>query len=196
MKLISKHEINTFCSPSICKEYDLNKPRLAMFLAQITHESSCLTRLSESFDYSPEALIETFGKRFDKDTAKQYGRTSKKAADQKMIASIAYADRMGNGDVDSEDGYKYRGRGALQLTGKDNYIAYSLDCDVDCIEDPDLLLKLPTAVDSALWFWKKNNINRFGIDIVEITREINGGLNGLQERQALYDAYLKLVLEL
>lgn len=193
MKLISKHEINTFLPPNLCKEYNLNKPRIAMLLAQITHESACLTRLNESFDYSPEGLLKTFPKYFDKDTAKQYGRTSKKAADQKMIANIAYANRMGNGDIESGDGYKYRGRGALQLTGKENYIAYSLDRNVDCIENPDLLLKLPEAINSALWFWNQKKLNQYCPDVEAVTRRINGGLNGLEERIALYDAYLGLI---
>jgi putative chitinase len=193
MKIISKNEINKFIPLDLQQKYGLNKQRLAMFLAQITHESNCLQNLEENFNYSVSGLLKTFPKYFDEETAKLYGRTSKQKANQEMIANIAYANRMGNGDVESGDGYKYRGRGTLQITGKENYILLMMVLGIDCVEHPELLTKLPYSIQSALWYWDQKKCNQYCPDIETVTKKINGGLNGLEERAKLYQAYLLLL---
>ena len=193
MKLITLTEINRYIPLELQSKYNLIKQNLAMFLAQTTYESVCYTQFNESFNYTPTGLLKTFPDYFDNDQAKQYGRVGYQKANQEAIANIAYANRIGNGDIESGEGYKYRGRGALHLTGKENYTGYSLEFNVDCIENPDLLLQLPYAIQSAIWFWNQKKINNANNNIEAVTKIINGGLNGLSDRAELYQQYLQLL---
>ena len=162
--------------------------RIANFMCQIEHESG-LKPISENLNYSSEGLFKTFRKYFPTvATANVYARKPQ------QIANIVYANRMGNGNEQSGDGFKYRGRGFLQITGKHNYLVLSKDTGIDCYNDPDLLLEEANAMISALWFWKKNKLNDLADknDILGITKRINGGYNGIEHRKQLLNKYLKI----
>lgn len=172
--------------------------RQVHFLAQTCHESDYYTQLEENLNYSTQLLLKTWPSRFTKALATKYGKNSAHPANPVMIANIAYANRMGNGDVASGDGYKYRGRGLIQLTGKDNYRQFALDSfDSDAVlKNPDLVLKYKkTTVRSACWFWQKNNINAAADkdDVALVTKIINGGDNGLAERIKITKAIKRLL---
>jgi putative chitinase len=111
------------------------------------------------------------------------------------IANRAYCDRMGNGDEASGDGWKYRGRGLIQLTGKDNYAAFALDADNEALTNPDLVAEPELAALSAGWFWLRNGLNALADnrDIVGMTRRINGGTNGLDDRQMRYSRLMSVL---
>lgn len=160
------------------------KERIASFLSQVGHESAHLNVLSENLNYSADGLRKVFGKYFPDDrTAARYARQPK------WIASRVYANRMGNGGEQSLDGWKYRGRGILQVTGKNNYTRCSrfLFQDDRLLEDPDLLLQPNYAILSAGWFWTENKLNQYAHDVKRTTRIVNGGYHGLADRQAIYD---------
>jgi putative chitinase len=162
--------------------------RLKHFFAQLDHESG-LKPISENLNYSAIGLLETFGKYFKTHVyAKQYARNPEK------IANKVYANRMGNGSESSGDGWKYRGRGFIQLTGKNNYSQLSKDTGIDYLNNPDLLLNEADAIIAVLWFWTENRLNRFAdMDNVEgLTRAINGGYNGLAHRKELTIKYGKI----
>jgi len=156
--------------------------RQAMFLAQIKHESGGMKITEENLNYSASRLLQIFGKYFNRSTASQYARNPR------AIASKVYANRMGNGSESSGEGWKYRGRGLIQLTGKDNYSSFSRDTGIDVVSNPDYLLTPEGAILSAIWFWNKNDLNSFAdkSDIEGSTRRINGGYNGLHERKIFY----------
>lgn len=186
-------KINGNKNPEMCKyyidalnkvlpEYKINtKLRLAHFLAQILHESGNLKYKSENLNYSAKALRSVFGKYFKTDEiANQYARRPEK------IANRIYANRMGNGDEASGDGWAFRGRGLIQLTGKNNYKLCGDSIKLDLIKDPDLLINTAEAsVKAACWFWNKNNLNELADkdDVKIITKRINGGFNGLDDRK-------------
>lgn len=162
-------------------QYEINTVnRVAAFVAQCAHESGGFTKLEEGLSYSAKGLTGTWPKRFPPDIAAQYERKPEK------IANRAYESRMGNGPEASGDGWKYRGRGILQLTGKDNYKACSqfLFQDDTITNDPDLLLDPYYATHSACWFWWKNKLNQYADsgDILTLTKKINGGTLGLDDR--------------
>jgi putative chitinase len=102
---------------------------------------------------------------------------------------------MGNGNEQSGDGWKYRGRGFIQITGKENYSNLSKDTGIDFLSNPDLLLQEPNAIISALWFWHKNDLNSYADtgDLIGLTRRINGGLNGIEHRKELLLKWKKLL---
>jgi len=163
----------------------INTPlRVAHFMAQIEHESH-LKPIQESTNYSADRLLKIFPKYFDKETADIYERRPI------QIANRVYANRMGNGDEVSGDGYKYRGRGFIQLTGKNNYQAFKKESGIDVINNPDLLLEEATAMICAIWFWNRNSLSNLADndDIKTITKRINGGLNGLEDRKELLNKY-------
>ena len=158
--------------------YDINTPqRVAAFLAQCGHESGGWTVFEENLNYSAQGLCSIFKKYFPTlDSATPYARQPE------AIANRVYANRMGNGDETSGEGWKYRGRGLIQLTGKDNYTRCGKAIGADLvIANPDYLLTIEGAVKSALWFWTANKINTFADkeDLVGMTKKINGGTNGL-----------------
>lgn len=170
---------------TILKEYGIVTPlRLAHFFAQIHHESN-LKPLEENLNYSAQGLRKIFKKYFSELEAIQYARKPE------AIANRVYANRMGNGNESSGDGWKYRGRGFIQLTGKNNYRDITNDTGIDYLNNPELLLTEADAMISALWYWKKNNLNYYADrdDIQEITKRINGGYNGLAHRRELLENY-------
>ncbi len=173
-----------------CEKFDINTPeRIAGFLAQIGHESGGFRFTSENLNYRAEALMRVWPSRFPPGIAESYAMQPEK------IANRAYCDRMGNGDEASGDGWKYRGRGLIQLTGKDNYAAFSLDADNEALVNPDLVAEPELAALSAGWFWKKNGLNALADnrDIVGMTRRINGGTNGLDDRQMRYSRLISVL---
>jgi len=165
--------------------------RVAGWIAQVGHESQGFTRLQESFDYKPQALIDTFGKRMPASLAATLGRQPGEPAvpieRQRRIASIVYAGRYGNGDAASGDGWRYSGHGLKQITFFDNHKACGRALGVDLIEHPELLAKDDAlAARSAAWFWFANGCNQLADagDFLGLTRRINGGETGLDKRMA------------
>ena len=173
--------------------FSVNTPqRLAAFIAQTAHESSSFNVLQENLNYSKDGLRKTFPKYFpDDNTAFRYARQPK------WIASRVYGGRMGNGSEQSQEGWKFRGRGLIQVTGKNNYRACSryLFNDDRLLDDPDLLLTPEFAMASAGWYWEVNNLNKVADsgDFERLTKLINGGTNGLKHRQALYAAAIRAI---
>ena len=159
-----------------------SRGRLAHFFAQILHESGCLRYDMENLNYSADGLLKTFPKYFKtREQAEACARQPEK------IANRIYANRMGNGGESSGDGWKYRGRGLIQLTGKSNYAAFAAWInDPRVIDNPDLV-STDYAVHSAVYFWDKNKLNQLADadDVVGLTRKINGGENGLAHRKEL-----------
>jgi putative chitinase len=172
---------------TLFEQYGLTtKLRIAHFMAQIEHESG-LKPISENLNYSAQRLVDVFPKYFkNRIEATPYARRPEK------IANRVYANRMGNGTYETGEGWKYRGRGFIQITGKENYHRLSNDNDIDFLHNPDLLLEEPNAMISALWFWKIKGLNKFADanDILTITKRINGGINGLEHRKQLLGKYL------
>lgn len=170
-----------------------NSLRLAHFLAQCAHESGSFKVLNENLNYSAERLQKIFGKYFPTATlANEYARKPEK------IGNRVYANRMGNGDEASGDGYKFRGRGYIQLTGKSNYKQFSDFIKEDCVANPDLVAtKYPLT--SAAFFFNKNDLWRIcdrgdSPDVVKaVTVRVNGGTHGLADRQQKFDTYKALV---
>lgn len=171
-------------------KYGLSHPNaLAMFVSQIAVESSRIRTIEENLNYSASGLLKTFGKYFTSAQAKQYANQPIK------IANRAYANRMGNGSESSGDGWKYRGRGLKQLTGKSNYEAFSqwFWGDDRAVKNPDLLLQPNYSAWSAIWYWTKTS----GIaaaaakgDVTKVTKLINGGTNGLADRKKYFNTAL------
>lgn len=156
--------------------------RVCHFLAQIAHESGSFKYKSENLNYSSRALRTVFGKYFPTEAmAEDYARKPQR------IASRVYANRMGNGDESSGDGWKYRGRGLIQLTGHDNYKACSKSLGLDLVADPDALVNnAESAVAATCWYWSSRNLNSYADqdDVRTITKRINGGYNGIDDRLA------------
>ena len=153
--------------------------QVAAFLAQCGHESTDFTRLEENLNYSAEALRRVWPSRFPSDEiSNQYARHPQ------LIANKVYADRMGNGNEASGDGWKYRGRGAIQLTGCNNYTAFAKYINQPVSDVVDYLSTIQGAIESACWYWTTNNLNTLAdkADIIGITKKINGGAIGLKER--------------
>ncbi len=164
--------------------FKINTPfRQAAFLAQCAHESREFNTTEENLNYSAERLIKVFPKYF-----KSLEQATLYARNPRAIASYVYANRMGNGAESSGDGYRYRGRGYIQLTGHDNYMQFASATATDALNQPDIVSDSECAAMSAGWFWSKNGLNQLADqeDMLTITRRINGGLNGLQERMAYY----------
>lgn len=157
----------------------------AMFIAQTGHESVGFSQVVESFNYTPDALLRTFGKHFTPVQAQSYGRTPVHPADQAGIANRVYANRMGNTAPD--DGWRYRGRGLMQVTGRRNYAACSQALAADLLLTPQLLEEPDYAARSAAWFWQVSGCNDVAGDINAVTRRINGGLNGLEDRTVRFE---------
>ena len=182
--LLEKNNINT-------------KQRKANFLAQLDYESG-FKPIAENMNYSANRLLQVFKKYFTATLAKQYA--NKPVA----IGSRVYANRMGNGDEKSQDGYKYRGRGFIQLSGKNNYSALSKAKGIDYVTNPDLLLTEADSMIAALWFWNVNNINKYvdigdtdGVsDLINIGRKTTayGDAHGYVSRKATTEKYLKSIV--
>lgn len=178
----------------ILPKYDINTPkRIAAFIAQCSHESGGFMVLKENLNYRPEALRKVFPKYFPTDAiAREYATKPNK---QEAIASRVYANRMGNGDEASKDGWKYCGRGLIQLTGKQNYTRFAESVGMTLEDVVQYLQTLEGAVESACWYWKTNNLNRFADvgDIKGMTRGINGGYIGISDRTTHYEHALRVL---
>ena len=163
-------------------KYDINTPkRQAAFIGQCSHESRNFTRLEENLDYSPERLMEVWHSRFpDLPTAMKY------AHDPVKLANKVYGGRMGNGPEETGEGFKYHGRGLIQLTGKELYGNCGSSIGVDLLSNPNLLNTPEYAALSAGWFWNKKGLNSLADsqDFETMTKRINGGLIGLDDRKA------------
>ena len=174
-------------------DYGIDTPqRVASFLAQCAHESGGFTALHENLNYRAATLRKVFPKYFPDDAiAEQYASQPNK---QELIANRVYANRMGNGDEASGDGFRYCGRGLIQLTGKSNYsnFADSIDTPVESI--PEFLTTFEGAIQSACWFWETNNLNQYADsgDILTMTKRINGGTIGLEDRKRHYEHALHI----
>lgn len=182
-KLFPNLDWEWYTAFSLLDEYGINSQlRIAHFLAQTSHESSDFTRLVENLNYSEKGLLSTFKRYFiTPEQALAYARKPEK------IANRVYANRLGNGDEASGDGWKYRGRGAIQVTGKANYMKCSLYLfnDERLLTNPDKLLEPKYAILSACWYWSVNGLNRIADtdNIQLLTRKVNGGLNGFEDRK-------------
>jgi len=175
---------------NILPEYEIDSPqRVAAFIAQCTHESGGFKRLKENLNYKWESLRKVFPKYFPTDELAQ-GYAHK----QEQIANRVYGGRMGNGDESSGDGFRYCGRGLIQLTGRNNYTKFSESIGMAVEEVPSLLETFEGAVKSACWFWKTNNLNQYADsgDILTMTKRINGGTIGLEDRIKHYNHALEV----
>ncbi len=169
------------------RKYEINTPlRMSHFLAQCAHESGGFTRTVENLNYSAAGLLRVFPKYFTRRQAFQYEHKPVR------IGSRVYANRMGNGNEASGEGYKYRGRGYIQLTGKDNYKLLNPEVAEDIVANPNLIAdKYPLL--SAAWYWKGRGLNErsdLGVgEVANITLIVNGGNKGLQDRQNRFEKY-------
>jgi putative chitinase len=174
----------------ILPDYDISTPqRVAAFVAQSAHESGNFTALHENLNYRAVTLRKVFPKYFPTDDlAAQYAQQPEK------IANRVYANRMGNGDETSGDGFRYCGRGLIQLTGKSNYQAFADSIEIPVEQVPEFLQTFEGAIQSACWFWESNNLNQYADsgDILTMTKRINGGTIGLADRQAHYNHALEV----
>ena len=174
----------------ILPEYEITTPqRVAAFLAQCAHESGGFVFLKENLNYKAASLRRVFPKYFTDDaTAAAY------AGKQEMIANRVYANRMGNGDEASGDGWRYCGRGLIQLTGKNNYTFFAASLDIPVEEASEYLQTFEGAVQSACFFWEQNKLNQWADagDILTLTKRINGGTIGLEDRQKHYNHALHI----
>jgi putative chitinase len=172
-------------------DYDITTPqRVAAFLAQCAHESGGFTAIKENLNYRAVTLRKVFPKYFPSDDiANAY------AGNQEMIANRVYGGRMGNGDEHSGDGYRYCGRGLIQLTGKQNYQNFADSIQIAVEDVPEYLATFEGAVQSACWFWEANNLNQFADsgDILTMTKRINGGTIGLEDRIKHYNHALHVL---
>jgi putative chitinase len=172
----------------ILPEYGIDTPqRVAAFIAQCAHESGGFRALKENLNYRPETLRKLFSKYFPTDDlARAYASMPNK---QEAIANRIYASRMGNGDEQSGDGFRFCGRGLIQLTGRDNYTFFAGSLDIPVEEAAEYLQTFEGAVQSACWFWETNNLNQYADsgDILTMTKRINGGTIGLEDRKKHYE---------
>ena len=175
-------------------DYEINTPqRIAAFIAQCSHESGGFMVLQENLNYRPATLRKIFPKYFPNDEiANQYCSRPNK---QEAIANRVYASRMGNGDEASGDGYRYRGRGLTQLTGKDNYTFFAGSLGISVEEAAEYMGTFEGAAQSACWFWETNNLNQWADkgDILTLTKRINGGTIGLEDRIKHYNHALHVL---
>jgi putative chitinase len=180
--------------PQIMEKFSLNSPiRLAHFLSQCAHESGNFKAVTENLNYGAKGLRSIFGKYFKDDaSAAAYERKPEK------IANRVYSSRMGNGDEASGDGWKFRGRGYIQLTGKDNYSQFDKVVEDDILANPDLVAtKYPLM--SAAFFFEKNNLWKIcdggadKEDVIALTKRINGGTHGLEDRLAKFALFNSLL---
>lgn len=180
--------------PDVCEKFKIDTPlRLSHFLGQCHHESIGFKAVSENLNYSSQGLQKVFKKYFpDKLLAEQYQKKPE------LIASKVYGNRMGNGPEETKEGWKYRGRGYIQLTGKVNYGSFDKVVSENILENPDLVAtKYPLL--SAGWFWNSRNLNKIADKgdsiqtVKEITKIINGGYNGLDDRIKMFERYYSIL---
>ena len=204
-----KENLEKYCDAlnAAMEEFEINTPkRIAMFVAQVAHESGNFSAVSENLNYKAATLAACWPNRFavlgpDKKPIKENGKlvptavANSIAGKPELIANLVYSARMGNGPAESGEGWLYRGRGLKQLTGKFNYEKCGASLGLDLISNPDLLLEPMAAARSAGWFWRANNLSTFADkgDLEGMTKKINGGLIGYAERKAKYDKVLAAI---
>jgi putative chitinase len=175
----------------VLPDYDINTTaRVAAFLAQTAHESGNYRAIKENLNYRAESLVKIWPRYFPNiDIARQYANKPEK------IANRAYGGRMGNGPEESGDGWKFCGRGLIQLTGKDNYTRYAQSLEISLEEAQEHLTTFEGCVQSAAWFWEANNLNQWADkgDILTLTKRINGGTIGLEDRIKHYNHALHVL---
>lgn len=175
-------------------QYEINTPaRIAAFIAQCAHESGNFTVLKENLNYRAATLRKIFPKYFPTDEiAQAYASQANK---QEAIANVVYSNRMGNGGPETGDGYRFCGRGLIQLTGRDNYTWFAESLGITVEAAAEYLETFEGAVQSACWFWETNNLNTWADagDILTLTKKINGGTIGLQDRIAHYEHALNVL---
>ena len=187
----SENIIQNYVDPlnEVLEFYEINnKNRISMFLAQVGHESGGLSIIKENLNYSAERLKVIFPKYFRGVDPSGY------AKNPRAIANRVYANRMGNGDENSGDGFRYCGRGLIQLTGKSNYQAFAQDMNMELEEATEWLSTEEGAVWSAGWFWDSRELNQWADkgDILTVTKKINGGTIGLEDRKSHYEAAIEI----
>jgi len=171
-------------------DYEINTPqRIAAFLAQCAHESGSFTAIKENLNYKAESLCKVWPRYFNAGNAAQY------AHNQEAIANRAYGGRMGNGPEESGDGWKFCGRGLIQLTGRSNYQAFADSIQISIDDASEYLKTFEGCVQSACWFWEANNLNQYADsgDILTMTKRINGGTLGLDDRIKHYQHALYIL---
>jgi putative chitinase len=175
-------------------QYQIDTPkRIAAFVAQCSHESAGFTALQENLNYSAGTLRRIFPRYFPTDEmAQEYVSLPNK---QEAIANLVYASRMGNGDPESGDGYRFRGRGLIQLTGRDNYTFFAGSLGISVEEASTYLETFEGAAQSACWFWETNGLNQWADegDILTLTKRINGGTIGLEDRIKHYEHAISIL---
>ena len=175
-------------------DYEINTPRrVAAFIAQCSHESGGFMVLKENLNYRAASLRKIFPKYFPDDAiAQRYASMPNK---QEAIANRIYANRMGNGPEESGDGYRYCGRGLIQLTGRQNYTWFAASLEISPEEATEYLGTFEGAAQSACWFWETNKLNQWADagDIVTLTKRINGGTIGLEDRIKHYEHALHVL---
>ncbi len=174
----------------ILPEYEITTPqRVAAFLAQCAHESGGFVFLKENLNYKAASLRRVFPKYFADDAI-----AARYAGKGEMIANRVYANRMGNGPEESGDGFRYCGRGLIQLTGKNNYTFFAGSLDIPVEEASEYLQTFEGAVQSACFFWEQNKLNQWADagDILTLTKRINGGTIGLEDRIKHYEHALHI----
>jgi putative chitinase len=185
----AEHWYEAICQ--ILPDYDIETaPRVAAFLAQTAHESGGYRAIKENLNYRAVTLRKIFPKYFPTDElAAQY------AGKPEKIANKVYGGRMGNGPEASGDGFRYCGRGLIQLTGKDNYTRYAQSLEISVEEAGEHLTTFEGCVQSAAWFWESNNLNQWADkgDILTLTKRINGGTIGLEDRIKHYNHALHVL---
>jgi len=181
--ILQNNQYSQHWHEALCKvlpDYDINTPeRVACFFGQTMVESAGYTAIIENLNYKPETLMKVWPRLFpNAEVANQYGHHPE------QIANRAYGGRMGNGPEESGDGWKFCGRGLIQITGKDNYTRFAESIDTPVDEIPEFLGTFEGAVQSACWFWESNNLNDLADagNVEAISRKVNGGTLGLQER--------------
>ena len=179
--------------PGVVEKFEINTPlRLAHFLAQTGHESGGFKAVTENLNYGAAGLQSIFKKYFTAESAVEYARKPEK------IANVVYANRMGNGNQASGEGFKYCGRGYIQLTGKDNYAAFDKTVAEDILANPELVAtKYPLL--SAAWFFHKNGLHKIADEgatdavVTKVTKRVNGGTIGLPDRIKHFNEYNNLL---
>jgi len=174
----------------ILPQYSIETPeRIAAFLAQTAHESAGFTAVRENLNYSAQALVRTWPSRFNSATAGEYARKPEK------IANKVYANRMGNGDESSGDGWRYRGRGLIQTTGKTNYLKLADHLNKSLEETIKFCETIEGAIVSACFYWVSNSLNSIADrgDMTTLTKRINGGTIGLSDRLKKYEIVMTLL---
>lgn len=174
--------------PSMNRSYiDKNVRRAACFLATCAIESGNFTKLVENMNYSAKRLAEVWPKRFRGEDGKPNALALKIANNPEAIANVVYANRMGNGPAETDDGWRFRGRGYIPLTGKDNYKRYGEYLGLDLVNNPELAEKEDNAAEIAAEFWYRSDLNEAAdvLDLIAIRRKVNGGLIGFNEFKGL-----------